>query len=82
MRVQQFQFRAKFTVHECDPSPRYQNVLQYVVKFFDEEKEFDKVYSMDSFTEMEQITRERPETVQANVERINHPALVHQHFST
>jgi hypothetical protein len=35
---------------------------------------------MDSFTEMEQITRERPETVQANVENKNHPALVDEHF--
>ncbi|CBY32694.1 unnamed protein product, partial [Oikopleura dioica] len=34
--------RAKFTVHECDPLPRYQNIIQYVVKFYDENKEFDK----------------------------------------
>ncbi|CBY13867.1 unnamed protein product [Oikopleura dioica] len=38
-----------------------------IPKFYDENKEFDKVYSMDSFTEMEQIPRDRPETVQTNI---------------
>ncbi|CAG5106917.1 Oidioi.mRNA.OKI2018_I69.chr1.g3059.t1.cds [Oikopleura dioica] len=60
--------RTQFTVHECAKSPKYQNILQYVVKFFDEDQEFDKVYRMDSFTDFDQIVEERPETVQIMIE--------------